>query len=53
MTIGSHIKTFAGRTVREFPPQKEVGDDPATIAWRAWRTQTSRAVRSSSSGSSS
>ncbi|HZM74441.1 MAG TPA: STM4015 family protein [Candidatus Limnocylindrales bacterium] len=34
MTIGEHIKTFAGRKVREFPPPKQVKDDPATIAWR-------------------
>jgi hypothetical protein len=34
MTIGGHIKMFAGRKVREFPPKREVPDDPASIAWR-------------------
>jgi hypothetical protein len=34
MTIGEHIKTFAGRAVVEFPPQEEVKGDPATAAWR-------------------
>jgi hypothetical protein len=34
MTINQHITTFAGRTVREFPPEGAVVDDPASIAWR-------------------
>src|SRR5687767_2862799 len=34
MTVGGHIKEFAGRKVLEFPPQREVPDDPASIAWR-------------------
>jgi len=34
MTISEHIKTFAGRKVKEFPPQKELKRDPSEIAWR-------------------
>jgi len=33
MTISEHIKTFAGRKVKEFPPQTQV-KDPGSIAWR-------------------
>ena len=34
MTINEHITTFAGRTVREFPPEGAVEEDPGSIAWR-------------------
>jgi hypothetical protein len=34
MTINEHITTFAGRSVREFPQEDAVAEDPASIAWR-------------------